>query len=124
MLADLISGSNLLGDNHTRLKFQSTVATFKRDTGKTVTGFYFEHHNVVELHGARWLVCVKTKCGDALLFEALEDGTQQVVLADGNYTEYQGMLNEARARLRCHIAARKKRKQTAAERAAAKKKKA
>jgi hypothetical protein len=121
MLADLISGDDLLGNNHTRRKFQNTVAEFKLDTGKTVTGFHHQHHNVVELHGSRWLVCVKDASGDALLFEALADGTKEFVVADGNYKEYTGMLNEARARLRCHIAARDKRKRDAAAR---KKKKA
>lgn len=122
MLADLISGDDLLGNNHTRRKFQNTVAEFKRDTRKaTTSGFYYQHHYVVELHAGRWLICVKTESGDALLFEADADGTNQVVVADGNYKEYQGMLNEARAHLRCHISAKATRSRQAAER---KKKKA
>lgn len=125
MLADLISGDDLLGNNHTRRKFQNTVAEFKRDERKaTVSGFHFQHHHVVELHGGRWLICVKNEAGEALLFEAEADGTKQVVLADGNYTDYQGMLNEARAHLRCHIAAKATRKRTAAERKARVKKNA
>lgn len=117
MLADLISGDDLLGNNHTRRKFQNTVAEFKRDHRKaTTSGFHYLHHYVVELHGGRWLICVKTESGDALLFEALADGTKEFVVADGNYTEYTGMLNEARAHLRCHIAAKAKRSRDAAAR--------
>ena len=104
MLNDLINGTDLYGDNHTRRKFKNAVATFKVDKRKTAKEFSFQHHHVQKLHGDRFLVCVvDPESGAALL---LEDGLKQadaVVLSDAHPLKFTNMRLEAATQMKNHL---------------------
>lgn len=116
MLADLITGTDLLGNNNTRQKFRNAVDVFKVDTRKPAKNFVHVAHAVCDLHGARFLACVKNADDSALLLEADEKGECEIVMADTGHLHYSSMLNEARLQLEAHLGAKATRKQAAATR--------
>lgn len=105
MLTHVINGTDLTGENHTRQKFLNSVATFKADKRTHTKEFAFQHHHVAELHGNRYLVCVKdAESGAALLYEdGVKAGVDPIVISDAHPLKYTDMRNEAAAQLTAHL---------------------
>lgn len=107
MLKDVIDGVNLEGENHTRQKFLNTIKEFtERNKFPTKRVYQFQHHNVFELHGARFLACVKHG-ESALLVESDAKGNKLVVLSDMDTSIYSQALAEGNDAIRQHVAAMK-----------------
>lgn len=104
MLHDLITGTDLNGENKTRQKFLNSVATFKVDKRQHTKEFLFQHHHVADLHGDRFLVCVKdSESGAAMLYEDGAKVDDPIVISDVHPLKYSAMRAEASAQLKNHL---------------------
>lgn len=97
MLHDLVNGTDLHGDNHTRRKFLNAAAAFKVDRRQHTKEFSFQHHYVQELHGGNVLVCVKDlESGATLLMEDNSTtDTKPYIVSDAHPLKVDAMREEA-----------------------------
>lgn len=102
MLTHVINGIDINGENNIRAKFASAVATFKVDKRLFTKEYKFEHHKVVNLHGKRYLSCVK-RGQYAMLVEANADAEQIIVCAEMDSSIYSDALVEALAQIKMHV---------------------
>jgi len=102
MLTDVINGIDINGENDTRMKFVNTVATFKVDKRLFTREYKFEHHKVINLHGKRYLACVK-RGALAMLVEADASADKIIVCAEMDSSIYSDALVEALAQIKMHV---------------------
>lgn len=109
MLKDLQNAKDIEGNDIFRKCFNSTVDTFKPDERVRSKNFKYEHHHVADLHGNRFLACVKHKSG-ALLIEGDATATKKslVVVASLDMSIYAEMLAEGREQIKRHNKAKRK----------------
>lgn len=109
MLKDLQNARDIEGNDIFRKCFNSVVADFKPDERVRSKSFKYEHHHVVDLHGNRFLACVKHK-GGALLIESDATATKKsmVVVASLDMSIYAEVLAEGREQIKRHNKAKRK----------------
>jgi hypothetical protein len=109
MLKDIINATDIAGKDVFRKSFESTVATFDPDTRLHTKRYAFEHSPVVDLHGKRFLACVK-RGTDALLVETDSELKNLVVVAVMDTSIYSDALAEGVAQIKHHLSAKRPRK--------------
>lgn len=102
MLKDIIAAKDINDNDVMRKSFQNCVASFKPDTRVHTKRYALEHHGVVELHGKRYVACVK-RGEDALLIESDVKGKDTVVLAVMDTSIYSQAIAEGREQIKFHV---------------------
>lgn len=103
MLKDIIDAKDINGNDVFRKSFENNVNAFKADTRKRAKQFTLEHHEVVNLHGGRYLACVK-RDSDAMLIETNAKGKDLVVVAVMCTSIYSKALAEGIAQIKAYVA--------------------
>lgn len=111
MLKDLIIAKDIDCKDVTRKSFESAVATFNLDTRLHTKQYKFEHSPVVDLHGKRFLACVKHGA-DALLVETDSTLKNVICVAVMDTSIYSDALAEGIAQIKQHVGAKRVRKPT------------
>lgn len=107
MLKDIIDAKDINDKDVMRKSFESTVASFKPDTRVHTKRYELEHHAVVELHGGRYVACVK-RGEDALLIETNAKGKKTIVLAVMDTSIYSTAIAEGHAQIKHHVRSTRK----------------
>uniref|UniRef100_A0AB39CE75 Uncharacterized protein n=1 Tax=Pseudomonas phage HRDY3 TaxID=3236930 RepID=A0AB39CE75_9VIRU len=106
MLKSSMENPDINGNVYTRQRILSNASNFKPDRRRTAKDFTFQHHHVIELHGARYLVCVKDpETGAVLLLEAGAELENEYAISDCHALKFSAMRTEAKLQLSQHIQA-------------------
>lgn len=106
MLRDLLNSKDIHGNQDTRRFYRNTVSTFKPDTRLHAKKYKFLHCPVVELHGSRYLACVKSG-NDSILIETDARLKGLVVVAEMDSSIYSEALQEGLAQIKHHVQSRR-----------------
>lgn len=108
MLKNIIDAKDIDGKDVFRKSFMSSVDTFDPDTRAHAKQYVLEHHYVTELHGKRYLACVK-RGNDAMLIETNATGKNIVVVAVMDTSIYSNAIAEGIAQIKHHVHSKRKR---------------
>ena len=107
MLKEGMSSPDINGDVFTRQRLRSNAANFKKDSRIRAKEFTFNHHRVVDLHGARHMVCVTDpETASVLLYESGPLHEDAFAISDCHPLKFTAMRTEAERQLSFHIADR------------------
>lgn len=104
MLKGSMENPDINGNTFTRQRMHNSANSFKIDRRKFSQHYKFVPHHVIELHGARYLVCVRdADSGAVMLYESSALNDTPYAITDCHPLKYTEMLAEAREQLTAHL---------------------